>query len=663
MSAHTDEIAGRLADASPEVRRRAVRDLAELPPAEVLLSALAALGDDDWRVRKEAVAVFVGWGGAAEPAPALLAAIEQEENVGLRNAAAEALSQVAGPAIDLVIERLPALLGTSRKIALDVVGRSADPRRSRILSEHLADDDVNLSAAAAELMGEAGGDGVVEALAGCLERNEQMVVLAALQSLNRLGAHLPFERLEPLVAVPLYGSALLEALGRTGDPAAAHPIVTRIPADPMAARALVVMHGSSERAGRAVESAIGSAGKAVLAALSEAAASGDFAARYAAVSCLLWARRTECVPQLVALARDEALHAHVVDGLAAWGAPALDALDAMFPSAQGRALASLIAVTGRLLDLEEGRRRIPLFTAFLNSGDSVVVTAAMGALARFGDAAIVPRLLDLVRAEQERVRRAASRALVQIGRRHPDAVHDALRWTAFEGDRGVELMRVFQEVGRAEDAPLIASALTSPSPSLRRAALGALAAVAGGGAIHEISLSMTDESADVREAAVAALATLGPAASETIVSALHGSEGPLRPALVRALGRVGHPEAQTILKRAMRESAPTAIAALEAAAALGLDPLGTKGELLGHPDTEVVKTAIAALGDTVTDAELVALLCADAWDVRLAAVERLSRRALKPAVLDSIRAALATEEDDLVRAAIERALARRAEKR
>ena len=44
------------------------------------------------------------------------------------------------------------------------------------------------------------------------------------------------------------------------------------------------------------------------------------------------------------------------------------------------------------------------------------------------------------------------------------------------------------------------------------------------------------------------LARIGPPAAETIVTALHAAEGPLKASLTRALGKVGHPEAQEILK-------------------------------------------------------------------------------------------------------------------
>jgi len=652
-----EQIAARLSDPSPEVRRRALRKLPQLPPADALRLGLLALGDGDWRVRKEAVVVLAVFGDGAELVAALLEAIEQADNVGLRNAAAEALSRVSGPAFDLVVSRLGELSGTSRKIALEVIGRSGDERAERILVDHLAHEDVNMSAAAAELLGERGNLDAAKALAACLDCPQPMLVLAALQALNRLGAKLPFDRLEPLTAAPLYGSELLTALGRSGDPAAVHVVLKHVADDPVAVKALTLLHESGKAAAAAVEGALGVAEADLLQVLVDLAAQGDPLERRAAVLCLLWSRRTEHVALLVTLAQEESLHPVVIEGLAMWGSSAIALLDSVLPRMHGLQLASAIGLMARLLDDAGGRRRAALFTAYLNSADLIVATAAAGALARFGDDTVVARLIELAGAGQERVRRAAGHALAQIGVRHPEAVRAALRGLEIESDRGVELMRVYQVVGRPEDVPCLAAALSSPLPALRRGVLGAIASIAGPASVDTVSLAMTDENAEVRMAAVAALSRIGPAASETIVSALRTAEGPLRSALIRALGRVGHPEAPAILRGLARESAEMAMASVEAFQSLGLDPGEMKGELLSHPEAEVVKKALVFLDASVTDAELVALLGAAAWDVRLAAVERLSRRVgAGGAVAEALRGALSREEDDLVHAAIERVL-------
>ena len=91
-----------LVDADPEVRRRAVVHASAEPSAEIGPLLLAALGDDDWRVRKEAVQVVHRRAVELDLIESLVQSICQGENVGLRNAALdvlEALGPSAAPAL------------------------------------------------------------------------------------------------------------------------------------------------------------------------------------------------------------------------------------------------------------------------------------------------------------------------------------------------------------------------------------------------------------------------------------------------------------------------------------------------------------------------------------------------------------------------------------
>ena len=70
--------------------------------AELLLRAL---GDDDWRVRKEAAAISPSIDRRDEIVAALVTALEETVNIGLRNAAVEALVAIGPDAIRLRLER------------------------------------------------------------------------------------------------------------------------------------------------------------------------------------------------------------------------------------------------------------------------------------------------------------------------------------------------------------------------------------------------------------------------------------------------------------------------------------------------------------------------------------------------------------------------------
>jgi len=651
-----DEAEKKLADASPEVRRRAVASLDREALDEIIDLVRRALGDDDWRVRKEAVALITRSAPGPEAIAALIGDAVQEEEIGLRNAAAEALGGLGETAMDAIIERLPALGPGGRKILLEVVGGSRDPRATSVLIDGLVDPDSNVRIGVAEWLGEHGGPEARGALLGCLKGEDPLLTLAALQSLNQMRARIPWDLLEPLAGRQIYGAELLLALGRCGEPAAARLITAQLTRDLAAARSLELLHGASGEAAGAVEAALHEVDQAGLDRLTELAVDGEPGDRRAAVQCLIHSRRDEAIPVLVQIAQEESFHPQVLHGLGRWGEHGIGALESLLPKFQGRMLASVVGLLARLLDERAGLEKAALFSAYLNSTDIAVATAAAGAIARFGDETAIARLLDLAAATSARVRRAAGHALIEIGRRQRRAVRDAIADVEIEGAQGIQICRVLEVVGTPADAGLLAGALNSPNAELRRAVLGALAAVAGSAAVDTISLAMTDEDVGVRMAAAMALARIGPAASETIVSALNTASGPLRAALVRALGQVGHPEAPAILRAICHGPADAAMAALEAMENLSLDPGEIQEEILGHEDAEVVKQALTSLGDAVTRPQLVKLLSHRAWDVRLAAVERLAPDTGAAEVRIALDARLAVERDDLVAGAIERAL-------
>jgi HEAT repeat protein len=657
MTTVDENLAVRLADRSPEVRRRAVASLGGLELDRQGALVLGALRDEDWRVRKEMVAQLIRSPSGPELTPALIDAAIQVGDIGLRNAAAEALAALGPRAVTELAERLPALDPNGRVIACEIAGRSRDPRAEEILIAVLGDPDPNVRVAAAEWLAEHGRDAAREALIRCLGGADRLLTLAALQSLNALGALVPCAALLPLVDEPLLSSEVVIALGRCGEPAAASLITARLRADPSAARALELLHDTSPEAAGEVERVLSAIPEGELSAFVPAAREGDPAEQRAALRCLMWARREGFVPLFVELARDESLHPLLIAGLEAWGDAAEAALERLLPRATNRELASVLGLLARLMSPRPERDEVARFGPWLESDEPMVATAAAGVLARFGDARVVDRLVDLCGSPTTRVRRAASHALAEIGRREPAAVRDAVLAVELEGERGVELCRVLAIVGRPEDAPLLAGSLGSPLARLRRAVVGALAAVAREEAVQTISMAMTDEDEGVQMAAALALARIGPAAAETILSGLAAAEGPLRAALIRALGQVGHPEAPSILRAMCREGAGEAVAALEAMENLGLEPGEIGEEILAHPDAEVVKRALTSLGSAVTSRQLAGLLQHPAWDVRLAAVERLAEAAPEPGQLAALDEHRRRETDDLVRRALDRTLA------
>ena len=134
-SKNFDLIADALGSSDVEDRRQAsVELLAHLEATAALPLLLRALGDDDWRVRKEATQAARAFGGDRALVQALVKVIgrdddarDQLDNVGLRNAAVDVLA-AAGPAATPVLAvALGGLDADGRKLAIEALGRSRDP--------------------------------------------------------------------------------------------------------------------------------------------------------------------------------------------------------------------------------------------------------------------------------------------------------------------------------------------------------------------------------------------------------------------------------------------------------------------------------------------------------------------------------------------------------
>ena len=120
------EVTITLASSDPEERRRAISRIAELPPSQRVPPLIAALGDDDWRVRKEAIGLTAELGPEPELLAALAGVFGPGDNVGLRNAAVEALGAFGLFAVETLAPRLSSLDADGKKLSVEALGRSGE---------------------------------------------------------------------------------------------------------------------------------------------------------------------------------------------------------------------------------------------------------------------------------------------------------------------------------------------------------------------------------------------------------------------------------------------------------------------------------------------------------------------------------------------------------
>ena len=139
-----------------EARRGAVARFEIEPHSDLEQEALAflveAMGDDSWRVRKEAVARLSVWHDHPGAARVLTSALAEPDNVGRRNAAIEALVALGYDSVAPLTDALTAR-PEHRKVLVDTLGLIGDPAAGAALVPLLDDSDPNVRVAAAARSG------------------------------------------------------------------------------------------------------------------------------------------------------------------------------------------------------------------------------------------------------------------------------------------------------------------------------------------------------------------------------------------------------------------------------------------------------------------------------------------------------------------------------
>lgn len=669
-----------------EVRRAAVAQLAVEPDAAEAGAALAffveAMGDDSWRVRKEAAGRAATWPERGRAAEAMVAALAEPENVGRRNAAVEALVRMGSFALPPLVDAL-GRRPEHRKLIVDALGLIGDRRAAVPLGESLDDADENVRAAAAESLGRVGGPEAAEALTRALGRGELLLSVAALDGLNRLGATLPVAVAAPLTETPVTRAGALEALGSAGDAEALPYLLNGLTdagrsAREAAATGIVRLHRALDEPGRRrVEGALRAlpeeAERRLTAALLEAGA----AVRRAAATLLGWARRAQAVRPLALALGDADVHEAASEAIAQIGAGAVAQLCALAPELDAGLRAAIYAQFPRLGPAAADPRVQQLLAQALDEDDAEAAAAAARALGEVGGKDALGRLAGAL-GRSPRLALAATQALSRLGARYYDEVRMLVHARGLAGSDAPHLCRVLGAMGRAEDAPLLLGALKADPPALRRAAAEALAGLVGasGAAGEEVEdalcYALADESSEVRERAARALGALSSArAVAALTGACADAEPAVRAAAARALGQMplgaqAAQAARAALRTLARSSdGVTALHAVEALGRAGDDAdEGLLLEAIDREDAEVAKAAARALGQIggasggarAVEA-LGRALAHPRWDVRRAAAQALGDRGGAPAQA-LLRARDAVEDDGLVREAIAEAQAR-----
>src|SRR5690606_28988411 len=189
----------------------------------------SGLGDEDWRVRKESASVAaerVDWGAGLFDM--LVDAIVQGENVGLRNAAVEALGRIGAPAVRPLLAALPRIPDGAKKFVFEALGDLGELDAVPVLVHAVENAEPNTAAAALDALSRIGGPEAERALRRRLAHSDPFQRLTALEGLEKLGATVPFEELAPLLGDRLVRRGVISLLGRSGSEKAIEPLVSAL---------------------------------------------------------------------------------------------------------------------------------------------------------------------------------------------------------------------------------------------------------------------------------------------------------------------------------------------------------------------------------------------------------------------------------------------------
>jgi HEAT repeat protein len=678
----TTEILRDLDSPDPEVRRRATVRVASAPFDDAPALIVRALGDADWRVRKEATQVALSLGPSAALTEHLVAQLFPGDNVGLRNAVVETLASLGGNSVPIVVAAIPLLDADGKKLAAEILGRGQVPSAAGALEKLLSDPDPNVRVAAIEAIGGLGDmaiDASSRVLIEAIDAPEVHIRLAALEALNRLGVVVPWERLRPLTGDRILRRATLSAASRAGRFEAAEALLAAMDDETHAVFRLALLGLAELALGSEIAlsnwkprlSALGvRARERLLEAIDPHG--GDVDARRAALVVGAVIGEVAAIDIAIDALIDDRMAREADAALRIFGPVALTRL--LSRVAHGDALLRAAAIE-QLVHLADESSIDVVCVALrgaISDPSSEVASSALGALSALGGPADIPAVFAVVAARPAGSLVAAQAALAALARRYPeDARLTARVARRDQGSRmatSVVIWALADEVlGTVEDdVAFLTAVLTSADSATRLVAVQAVGEVGSDLGLDAIQFALADEEREIQLSAVRALGRLRttddrPAGADRLIELLRESTDPVVvAAAARSLGEADDPRACGVLRRLCLSNSPLiAVAAVETLGRLSHpDKIDAILQATSHAHSEVVKAAILAL-ETVSDPRALGpigqALTHPEWDVRRLAADCLGRFGGDEAAR-LLRARMLKEQEPLVREAINRAL-------
>jgi HEAT repeat protein len=558
---------------------------------------LLILGDESWRVRKEATELFLALPHAPCLVGEVIELLHSEDNAGLRNAAVEILMRIGSPALPFLVEELSCNDHDVRKFALDILGAIGDPSCFAAMQKALHDDDANVRAAAAENLGRLRVAEAIPALLQAMEQPDLLLRFAILEAFARIGASLPLAPLLPFYGDPLLRKSLLDCLGHLADEEAIPLLVDALGDDlrnTREAAAVALLRLNQRFPGVIAPLLRGLISSATIDKISLLLDSSDKMVRRFAFQLLSWLELWQQAPRLLPFLASEEDREEVARVLVALTGCNPEPLLVAWAQADTLTQTCLAYVFG-----EAGSTAaLPLLIAALENPDSELAAVAAQALGRLEASTAIAPLARCLESTSEDLQQASRSALVRLARSLPAEVSQHVR-PILDGGQASARVTAVQVIGSlpgVQGLEILGLAMKDEAAPVRGAAIRAFGSRFAAADISPVVLALTDEDAEVRRVAAEVLGDCSdPKAISPLALTLLDQDLWVRAAAVRALGRLpgGTQQISTALKDPV---GLVRIAALESfCEADREEAIPALLEALDCPDEEVVKASARLL--------------------------------------------------------------------
>ncbi len=633
---------------------------------------IEVMGDSEWQVRKEAVAVLSKVADKNQVAERLIERIAQNDNVGRRNAAAELFVQWGNISVPPLLACLSKVNEDTKKVIIDVLGDIRDPRAIPVLlTDILGEGSLeeassgfvdNLRSSALEALGKIRPPEAVEQILPFLKKENPLIVFSTIKALELIGSPLAVPGLISIAKEKRFKRAALEALGVIADIKALDCLLEDFHAESenirrVAVKAIVTLESkqTDERKRllrQGVKAVYDEQDYTVLVSMVNHA---DPLLKKSAILVLGWVSEIRSVPILVPLLNE--YDQEVVMALVAMGPLVLPELADLLDRGvweEEKTRQAVAMVWGESAHPEGSALLLDL----LKDNEASVREAAARALGKIKKKETIAPLMALLKDPHPEVQETAIQSLLEMGSDLPRAeLVEMMRQKSTHLRANAAIL--LGEIGEEAAIPDITFLLKDPDEEVRRSAVCALGRFPLQKTMKPVLTALGDEDYKVRVAALKVLEQVNvDSIVEDLAPLVHDENIWVRAALARTMGPLSGEKGLALLFTLSED--PTGVVRIAALGALGQRRerpiLSVLLKQLSSGDRDVKKAAILALGafgDPAALSEITSLLEDPHWALRAAAASAMGN--LRSASL-KLKEMADADEDPLVRDAARSAL-------